>query len=536
MLPVLLACCMPAFAQNINQSVQVTNEYETKFADFRKLEVKSELPDSLYDFDYSFDYSVFDSPYRGSYEFTPYEIRITPDPMAYDGSRFLLRAGAGYTLRPVLDLYWTAVRRNDFTLGLSNAGRGYYGRYSSRPGTSGAVLDGFDGYDFSDSFGVSGHYVMRGADLRFDAGYDGIFTGDGFVNSAYNSAYAGVRLSSAEKSKTYFAYDIGVAYRFGADDMNPVAPEAAALAGRESNLLVDGSFGPVINGKYAFSLDFSFESERLARPAGYADMVASHAILTPHVSFRQGVFSIDAGVDIDYLGGAASNSFQFAPAVDVSVLMFSGSTRAFAGLSGGRSVLDMHTLKSVSHFYSPTESSPSTMREAFGAYVGIEGRIGRSFQYAARGGYSSLDGMPLEYLRRIGFADADFVYAGLDFKWVSRRLDVDGGFGWNHAVKHSAAQVFAPSEFAGDISVRYSWLGRIHAGLSLEGASERRAMDSSAVTVPGYLDLGISGEYMFSSRFGAWARLGNLLGMDIERNPGYVIPGPHFTVGAVLKL
>ena len=45
-LPALLACCAPAVAQNINQSVQVTNEYETKFADFQKLGVDSQVPDS----------------------------------------------------------------------------------------------------------------------------------------------------------------------------------------------------------------------------------------------------------------------------------------------------------------------------------------------------------------------------------------------------------------------------------------------------------------------------------------------------------
>ena len=228
MLPALLACCMPAFAQNIRQSVQVTNEYETKFADFRKVELETQLPDSLYDFDYSFDYSVFDSPYRGSYEFTPYEIRITPEPMEYDGSRFLLRAGAGYTLRPVLDLYWTAIRNNELTLGLSNSGRGYYGPYSARPSADGTVLGGFDGHDFSDSFGVSGHYIMRGADLRFKAGYDGIFTGDGTDAAGYNSAYAGVRLSSAEKSRTYFAYDIGVGYRYGSDVRTAAAREEGA--------------------------------------------------------------------------------------------------------------------------------------------------------------------------------------------------------------------------------------------------------------------------------------------------------------------
>ncbi len=72
----LLTFAVSLTAQKINQSVQVTNDYETRFADFKKSEPDLVLPDSLYAFDYSFDYSVFDSPYKGSYEFTPYNVEI----------------------------------------------------------------------------------------------------------------------------------------------------------------------------------------------------------------------------------------------------------------------------------------------------------------------------------------------------------------------------------------------------------------------------------------------------------------------------
>ena len=54
----LLTFAVSLTAQKINQSVQVTNDYETRFADFKKSEPDLVLPDSLYAFDYSFDYSV----------------------------------------------------------------------------------------------------------------------------------------------------------------------------------------------------------------------------------------------------------------------------------------------------------------------------------------------------------------------------------------------------------------------------------------------------------------------------------------------
>ena len=547
-LPALLACCAPAVAQNINQSVQVTNEYETKFADFQKLGVDSQVPDSLYEFDYSFDYSVFDSPYRGSYEFTPYEVRITPEPMAYDGSGFLLRAGAGYAMHPVLDVYWTAVRRDDFTFGLTNRGSGYAGTYASRPSADGGVaFSGFSGYDLADSFSLDGHWIMRGADLRFMAGYDGMFTGandvsDRFVRGSLNSGHVSVELASAEKSRAHFSYKLGAGYRFSHDSrVLADAPAGQALPGgmnsSEHNLDVYGTVGPVLNGgKFAFLLDFDFETEFLYRPAGYADLTLNHGVLTPHVAFRLGVFDFDAGVDIDYLHDGQSGGFNFAPALDVSVGMFSGSTRAYAGLTGGRSLLSLYGLKSMNHFYTGLTAVSMSTREKFGAFLGVEGRIGGHLQYDLHGGYSSRSAMPFEAFRDIGFADADFVYASLDAKWISERLDIEAGLDWRHLVNHAAIRAFAPAELGGDISIRYNWLRRIYAGIRVEGASAREALDASVVRVPGYADLGLNFEYRTSSRFGFWIEAGNLLGMNVEKHPGYVIPGQYITAGIVLKL
>lgn len=547
MLPVLLACGVPAIAQ-INQSVQVTNEYETKFSDFRKLGVDSQVPDSLYEFDYDFDYSVFDSPYRGSYEFTPYEIRITPDPMSYDGSRFLLRAGAGYSLHPVLDLYWTAVDRDNFTLGLTNNGSGYCGNYAPRAAAAdgSGALGGFTGHDFSDNLNLGGHWILRGADLRFSLGYDGIFTGasdpnDVFMLNSLNSGHASVELASAEKSRTYFSYLVGAEYHFGADSrLQKYAQEGQPVPERlnslENNLRVYGSVGPVVNGRSAFLLDFNFENESLDNPSGYSDLAVSHAVLTPHVKFSLGVFDFDAGADIDYLWDGTSGNFNFAPAVNVAVDMFSGTTKAYAGVSGGREVLSLLDLKSFSHFYSALSPVPTSAREKIGAFIGMEGRIGGHFQYDLRGGYSSRSGMPLEYLRSVSFVDADLVYASLDMKWISERVDAEAGLDWRHVTKYVAADAFAPADLSGDFSFRYNWLRRIYAGISVEGSTARRTLNGSFAETPGYVDLGLNFEYRFSSRLGVWMNAGNLLGMKIEKHPGYVVAGPYITVGVLLKL
>ena len=53
--------------------------------------------------------------------------------------------------------------------------------------------------------------------------------------------------------------------------------------------------------------------------------------------------------------------------------------------------------------------------------------------------------------------------------------------------------------------------------------------------IPWYINQGLEGEYRIDSRWTVWAEAGNLLGMAIERAPGYIEKGPYVTVGLTLK-
>src|SRR5574344_1687750 len=216
-----LALCPQLLAQNINQSVQVTNEYETKFADFQKQGLNLSVPDSINHFDYSFDYSVFDTP--------------------YDGHTFYLRAGAGYTLHPVLELIYSPVTRKNLDLSVFDSGSGYYGDYYGR-----GDFSGFSGYDLTNSLGVSGHLTMPVNALAFGAGYDSIFTGNGNNNDGMHSFYLRGDFKSTVQSESYVSYDFGLDYRYSRDLLGNMGTLG------EHVLSLNGSFGPVINQKYSF--------------------------------------------------------------------------------------------------------------------------------------------------------------------------------------------------------------------------------------------------------------------------------------------
>lgn len=491
-------------AQNINQSIQVTNEYETKFADFQKQGLEMNVPDSLYEFDYDFDYSVFETPYKGSYEFSPYRIVVKPDPIPYDGKKFYLRAGAGYTLHPLLDLVYTPVSGEYSAFSIYNTGSGYYGK---------------EFYDLSDNLGLGGYVIMKKSSFNYAAGYEGIFAGTADRNAMYNSAYASLRLSSAKMSETYLSYDLALNYRYGMD--------AGVAAAGEHLVSFKGNAGPVINGgDFGFLLDFDFQ---------LSSLVSSMVSVTPHVDFKLGPFDVNAGARLDYLMNSA-NKLGIAPAVTASMKVIKETMKIELGLGGGRSMLSHYRLKNINHFYLHSANSAIDSWEKFNAYAAFKGHIGSFFQYELKGGYSVKTSMPLANISGIGFADYNSAYVGAAVKWVTERVDFDADVNYAHNSFIGQPSVFAPSALTAQMDFCYNWIDRIYAGVSVEYASARKDLSMTHAEIPAFADLGVYGEYKFNSKWSFWLKAGNLLGMSIQRTPGYIEKAMHLSLGFALSL
>ena len=69
-----------AYGQNLNPTVEVTNAYEGGPSAIAKPAQQLAVPDSVTRFNLDFDYSVFEKPYQGAYEFTPYYAISAPAP------------------------------------------------------------------------------------------------------------------------------------------------------------------------------------------------------------------------------------------------------------------------------------------------------------------------------------------------------------------------------------------------------------------------------------------------------------------------
>ena len=90
-----------------------------------------------------------------------------------------------------------------------------------------------------------------------------------------------------------------------------------------------------------------------------------------------------------------------------------------------------------------------------------------------------------------------------------------------------------PPEFKAEAVAEYNWRKRIYVGVDCEFASRANTLDK-ALYLPYYVDLGASAEYVVNRKFSVWLRGGNLLDMEIQRNPLFAEKGINFTAGICL--
>ena len=539
----VMALCAPLSAQNINQSVQVTNEYEFRFSDFQKTGPSLQVPDSLYRFDYSFDYSVFETPYKGSYEFSPYRISVTPEARLYDGSKFFLRLGAGYTIHPQFEMAWQMLQTPDFAIGVFAEAGGYAGRYSRR-----GVAESFSGHDLNGRIGLGGQYLRPAVRLSYHFGYEGIFAGEGgaepYFRSGFSSVIAAGRIQSRERPGNQMFYDIDLQYRYSSDGGRS---EGQVSASGENNLRVAVSAGPVLASKYRILIDGLFELESL-RGDDYYKVADSHGELfggmrmaslgsiKPHVDFLLGPVRLDAGVRVDYSKGTEQGAFSVSPDVTARMALLDADMELVAGVSGGQYIQSHYAVKQLNHFAFMMGSSAKISREKLHVRAGLQGHAASRLQYELEAGYVSYQGMPLASLYGVLPVDYNAAYVQGRFSWRGPRLELDADAKYSYLRLNTLCAAFAPPAFVGELRSRYNWENRTWAGLFVEAQSSRLSLASDGVWIPWFANLGLTFEYRIDARWTFWAEAGNLLGMAIERAPGFIEKGQYGTVGFSLKL
>ena len=587
-LHIVTAACMGCFAvaasgQDLDPTVEVTRDYQARHAEVDKPLMDMAVPDSVLRFEIDVDYTVTDNPYKGSYEFRPYSLDISPESSATDARTLFLRVGAGYQLHPVADFVYTpAFRTSAFSMSVYGTHRSYFGRYRalSLKETAGTNAElgwtrgsgkRYSGYDSYTRAGVNGRADWSSGFFTFDVGYLGYAAKDTLMKRGFDAVRADLRVASRTAAEKYFLYDLSVSYLYGRDKV----PDAAGL--NEHDFSVYASLGPVFSRQSRALLDVDLEY------SGYTGSLSSSSVrfsLTPHYVLDKGRWFLDLGAEISVLAGNDRTGYAASPYlktmhatrgqyvypdIEVGFDAIRNYLNVYFKADGGDCINRYSSLLARSRFtglsWAHSEAGMPLMDntvERVNARLGLKGNIGSRFLYDINGGYARYHNMLLdavilssvsEYaLPALAYGSCNMFFAEFNIGWHSQDIAADAKLKYVSTDLYRNMSVgFAPSPFTADVDIVYNWKKRIFAGLHCDAALARDGycpadimsctpQAKTSVRIPGYADLGVSVEYKFNRKASVWVYGGNLLDMTIQRSPLYCESGIYFTAGITLSL
>jgi hypothetical protein len=294
----------------------------------------------------------------------------------------------------------------------------------------------------------------------------------------------------------------------------------------------------VLQEKYKILIDLLADVDFLRKDGVMfgGSMASSVMTIKPHLDFRFEGIDFDAGVKMSGTFEGEDQRFVLAPDVTARMALPAYDAELYAGVSGGPVLQGHYDLKRLNHFAPLVKGATAVVsREKLRVRAGATGRWGSRLQYEFELGYVTAQAMPIASLRAVTTTDLTAAYVQARGVWAGPRLEVDGGFRYAYMRLLAAAPGFSPSALTVDLRGVYNWDRQIYAGLFVQAASLRKSLGGVYADIPGYADVGLTGEYRINGRWTAWAEAGNLLGMAVERMPGYVEKSPYLTVGFSLK-
>lgn len=527
-LALLLAGTAAAFGQNLNPTVEVTNAYQREAGGIEKPVLLLPVPDSLLQFRLDFDYSVRTTPYQGSYEFQPYQVQLRPMTQPDGQKTFYLKVGAGYPFHPELTTVWTPVRKDHFRLNVFADHHSYWGWYQGMDRLEDKTITYPDnqtvmsGCSSHTAAGVNTLFDWTGGLLTADVRYRNTIGADAWDENVYHGI--GANLSARSAPSQTFQWEV-------TEKADWLFSQVMRETHTQTHMGAGGRFG----GHY---LMLGLDAETVGRPDLFAGLFA----LTPRYIMTLGALRMDLGVKLSYLFHtqddfySAKSDFIF-PDVHVSYGVIPDKLVLQGAATGGDRMHVYSDWLETNPWMSSVLGVMDNSVERFNLMAGLRGQLWGHFHYDLRAGYAfwknallwGVEKYPVPNLFRseIGYRDYHLLYAKADLGWTSEYLDADLAFGYNRT-DLDEDRLFAPAAFEGRFKALYNWGGRIWAGVNTEFATERVAKEA---VLPGYVDLGLYGEYRITRSFGPWLRVGNMLGQTIQRVPFHAEKGVYFTLG-----
>ena len=552
----MFAVCESASAQELDPTVVVNRAYEGQLVEVNKPSFDMMVPDSVTRFDLDFDYTVFEKPYMGTYEFSPYLLKMQPSSAAQKRRQLYLRAGAGYTLYPTFDLVWSPTFKGPFRMDVYALHRSYFGKYRNIDVTDDFLLDrtkGADGkygywkgYDIYTRGGVDGSYDWDRAVFEFDASYLGIIANEDQRKTRH---FDGLEVMAEVSSKTdmdsTYVYDVCLGYTFGVDNLN-FAGSRQAL--NEHVFDLTGQVGRTLTRKHQLMFDFGFKLASCS--ALQPTSLLTQIYVTPNYVLKNSRWRLDAGVRFDLLVAREQLPDMYPtsgqllyPDVKAWFDVIPEAMRLYAAIGGGNRLDTYVSSLKENHHFDPSYGRPllDVAIERVSASAGFTGRVSSIFSYDVHAGYVNYKNARLDAVTSVGgkylpgfdYAGYQKFYAAMDLHLKTESVRFDGNLEYTLPWGVENRALIMPSPLKGNAAAEYNWRRRVFAGVDCEFALARK---SDVYTVPAYADLGVYAEVAANGCMSFWIRGGNLMNMTIQRNLFYAEKGINITAGICLNL
>ncbi|MCR5003310.1 MAG: TonB-dependent receptor [Bacteroidales bacterium] len=557
------ACLFSAgslFAQSYNPTVEVTRKYKGTLPETKKPEMEMAVPDSLLKLKLDFDYSVFDTPYQGAYEFKPYRLDMKPQPDAYTGRELYLKGGLGYAFRPEFRAVYSPELKGRFRFSLHGLHDSYFGNFRTVNDIFGAFPKTYSGRDANTVIGADARVDMNKAILTFGLDWKGLSTKDTLLERSYSAVDFKARLRSNNDAESYFFYDGVFEARMGSDKYKDNMGKVGF-----TEIHLGGEFGPVLNPEQAIIVTVDSDI------ANYVDLFESHVStvsLAPQWRFVKDRLKFGLGGRISARAEGNNGAYLIAnhqkklgfirPDVYISYEAVYDKLFLYSYAKGGYDINSYSSILEKNHFFNAYSGRYSSVAGGSALLdntdivldyaAGLKGNFSSKFTYDLRFGFRDVDGGLFEtlYYRNdvmlpgIVYASYKQIFGEVNLGWKSEKWLADASLAFrNNFMDDKGIELFEPAKMSGNISAMYLFHARAKAGVTAEFAAKRTRFFTRAaqeLEVPGYLDLGLYGEYQYNRKLSFWAKGFNLLNADIQRNVGYVEGGIGFTVGAIFSL
>ena len=536
----LLALSLGAAAQNLNPTVEVTNTYKREASGIEKPNQLLPLPDSVTRFNYDFDYTVRNTPYRGSYEFKPYNVQLKPNARPVTESQLFAKLGAGYGFHPVAELVWTPVSSSNMHINLYGNYNAYLGKYRDIQFDAASAL-------FTDSGnstdGWRDRVATAGADLRLD--WDGgVVRADvHYTGTAGTDVWADV-VNHGLSTDVGVTGTLGTSFRYYmSEHLNYTGNPGL----NEVHSATDVSFGiPIRNSFARLGLHAQFVNHD-----GTVKGSAGSFAITPSYALSFGKLILNAGVKVGFIvrdddAFCPGKGGVIFPDVRVSYNVLEDALVLFASATGGNTINTYEDLLSRNHFLGSFAFTPDISVESLNITLGGRGNVRERVHYNASAGFVRLVNAAswgystagAGYTPLVGYmSPLNTFFAGAELGWKSDHLEIDSKLRYQYTIKPTIEDpiqnnLFAPPSFTASLRAAYKFYGsRFVPAVTLDSMSDRKSVNA---TLPGYADLGVEGNFVVNRFWNAWLKVGNVLNQTVQRVPFHAEKGIYVTVGATL--